>query len=140
MSSTEVGKSWNLYNFSRKTCVFRLGYGTIFGKLLLDDKGWNVPTYKSRISAEVLENYRWNLRVTWREIEARSGLSKGWVSGLVSKKREGFHLKTVDAIANAIASILLEQGKPVPDDLWFQLVEIETREDSKESEGVPNQS
>ncbi|MCC6653513.1 MAG: hypothetical protein IT348_20350 [Candidatus Eisenbacteria bacterium] len=47
-------------------------------------------------------------------------------------------MKTVDAIANAIASILLEQGKPVPDDLWFQLVEIEIREETKESEGVPN--
>lgn len=97
-----------------------------------------MPTYKSRISAEVLENYRWSLRVTWKEIERRSGLSKGWVSGLINKQREGFHLKTVDAIANAIASILVEQGKPVPDDLWFQLVEIEIREESKESEGVPN--
>jgi len=101
-------------------------------------KGGNVPTYKSRISAEVLENYRWDLRVTWKEIELRSGLSKGWVSGLINKQREGFHLKTVDAIANAIASILLEQGKPVPEDLWFQLVEIEIREETKESEGVPN--
>ncbi len=95
-----------------------------------------MPVYKSRINTETLENYRWGLRVTWKEIEARSGLSKGWVSGLINKQREGFHLKTVDAIANAIASILLEQGKPVPDDLWFQLVEIEIREETKESEYV----
>jgi hypothetical protein len=101
-----------------------------------------VPIFQSRINAEKLEDYKWSLRTSWAELERRAQLSSGWIGGLVRNKhqRTSVNLRTLDAIANAIASILVEQGKPVPDDLWFQLVEIEIREDNIEGEGVSNQS
>lgn len=96
-----------------------------------------MPIFQSRINAEKLEDYKWSLRVSWAELERRADLSSGWIGGLArNKQRTSVTLKTLDAIVNAIASVMAEQGKPVPGDLWFQLVEIEIREENKESEGV----
>lgn len=96
-----------------------------------------MPIFQSRINAEKLEDYKWSLRTSWAELERRADLSSGWIGGLVrNKQRTSVTLKTLDAIVNAIASVMAEQGKPVPDDLWFQLVEIEIRDENRESEGV----
>lgn len=98
---------------------------------IIDSEGGHVPVFQSKVNAEKLEDYKWSLRTSWAELERRAKLSNGWIGGLVRNKehRQSVNLKTLDAIANAIASILVEQGKSVPDDLWFQLVELEIRND-----------
>lgn len=81
--------------------------------------------FQSRLNTERLEDYRWELRTTWTELDKRAGLSSGWTSKLARGDGTGVSLATVDKLANAIASLMHEANRAVPEDLWFQLVTIE---------------
>lgn len=81
--------------------------------------------FKTSLDGEKIEDYRWKVRRSWRQLDLEAGLSNGYIKQLIAGKAASMQISTVDAIANAIARLLAQSGQPVPDDLWYQLLKVE---------------
>ncbi len=81
--------------------------------------------FKTTLDESRIEDYRWMVRRSWRQLSKEAGLSEGYLKQLLNGKAKSMHLSTVDAIANAIANLLAESGQQVPDDLWYQIVKVQ---------------
>lgn len=81
--------------------------------------------FKTTFDGDRIDEYRWKVRRSWRQLDREAGLSYGYLKQLINGKALSMHVSTVDAVANAIARLLTESGQPVPDDLWYQIIKVE---------------
>lgn len=81
--------------------------------------------FKTTFDGDRIDEYRWRVRRSWRQLDREAGLSCGYLKQLINGKAKSMHVSTVDAVANAIARLLTQSGQQVPDDLWYQIIKVE---------------
>lgn len=87
---------------------------------------------KSKINLEYLNELRWQLQIeNWSDLNARTGISQGYIYRLLNGHLENVTLKTIDKIVTALIWQFREKGLPPPGDLWHKLIQVDYTADEE---------
>ena len=83
--------------------------------------------FKSGIDADYLKRVCHDLYITPNQLNKIAGFGPGYLSRFYGKNKEkykGVSTQTIDHLATILADLMRKANQPVPDNLWYKLIDV----------------